>query len=246
MPQLIHSFLDALAHYRRSQGLPSLSVNWGPWGEVGMAATLAGRLKAQGWGIIPTEQGLQALNYLVKNEESAQVGVLPMNWPKFLERLPEITPFLENFQTNITSSQERPALVSQLKATLAHERRTILMEHIRAAIRNVIGLNASTRIEPRQSLFDLGLDSLMAVELRNYLEKSVEHSLRSTLLFDYPTLEALVNYLLQEVLVLEDMSVQQTEDQTTSTQVFEELPEEEADILLASKYEELSKLLGNI
>ncbi|OBQ19025.1 type I polyketide synthase [Anabaena sp. AL93] len=241
-----NTFLDALAHYRRSQGLPSLSVNWGPWGEVGMAATLAGRLKAQGWGIIPTEQGLQALNYLVKNEESAQVGVLPMNWPKFLERLPEITPFLENFQTNITSSQERPALVSQLKATLAHERRTILMEHIRAAIRNVIGLNASTRIEPRQSLFDLGLDSLMAVELRNYLEKSVEHSLRSTLLFDYPTLEALVNYLLQEVLVLEDMSVQQTEDQTTSTQVFEELPEEEADILLASKYEELSKLLGNI
>ena len=120
------------------------------------------------------------------------------------------------------------------------------MDHVRSIIRNVIGLNASTRIEPRQSLFDLGLDSLMAVELRNYLEKSVEHSLRSTLLFDYPTLEALVNYLLEKVLVLEDMSVQQTEDQTTPTQLFEELPEDEADILLASKYEELNQLLGNI
>ncbi|WP_341737261.1 SDR family NAD(P)-dependent oxidoreductase [Microcoleus sp. CAWBG640] len=241
-----NAFLDGLAHYRRSQGLPSLTINWGPWGEVGMAAAFASRLKAQGWGIIPTEQGLQALNYLVKNEDCDQVGVLPMNWSKFLERLPKITPFYENFQTTVTPSEERPALVSQLKATLANERRTILMDHVRSTIRNVIGLNASTRIEPRQSLFDLGLDSLMAVELRNYLEKSVEHSLRSTLLFDYPTLEALVNYLLQEVLVLEDMSVQQTEDQTTSTQVFEELPEEEADILLASKYEELNKLLGNI
>nr|AIU56842.1 anatoxin-a synthetase E polyketide synthase [Cuspidothrix issatschenkoi RM-6] len=241
-----NAFVDGLAHYRRSQGLPSLSINWGPWGEVGMAATLTGRLKAQGWGIIPTEQGLQALDYLIKNEDCDQVGLLPMNWPKFLERLPKITPFLENFQTNITPSQERPALVSQLKATLAHERRTILMDHVRSIIRNVIGLNASTRIEPRQSLFDLGLDSLMAVELRNYLEKSVEHSLRSTLLFDYPTLEALVNYLLEKVLVLEDMSVQQTEDQTTPTQLFEELPEDEADILLASKYEELNQLLGNI
>ncbi|ARV59084.1 polyketide synthase [Nostocales cyanobacterium HT-58-2] len=242
-----NAFLDALAHYRRSQGLPSLSINWGPWGEVGMAATLASRLKAQGWGIIGTEQGLQALDHLVKNEDSAQVGVLPMNWSKFLERLPENRPFFENFQTVVKPSEERPALLSQLKATLAHERRTILMEHIRSAIRNVIGLNASTRIEPRQSLFDLGLDSLMAVELRNYLEKSVECSLRSTLLFDYPTLEALVNYLLQEVLTLADISAEQTEeDQTTSTQVFEELPEEEADILLASKYEELSKLLGNI
>ncbi|WP_041233336.1 type I polyketide synthase [Cylindrospermum stagnale] len=242
-----NAFLDGLADYRRSQGLPSLSINWGPWGEVGMAATFASRLKAQGWGIIPTEQGLQALDHLVKNEDSAQVGVLPMNWSKFLERLPENRPFFENFQTIVTPSEEGPALLSQLKATLANDRRTILMEHVRSTIRNVIGLNASTRIEPRQSLFDLGLDSLMAVELRNYLEKSVEHSLRSTLLFDYPTLEALVNYLLQQVLVLEDMSVQQTdEDQTTPSQVFEELPEEEVDILLASKYEELNKLLGNI
>ncbi|NEQ87682.1 MAG: acyl carrier protein, partial [Moorea sp. SIO2I5] len=102
-------------------------------------------------------------------------------------------------------------------------------------------------IEARQSLFNLGLDSLMAVELRNNLEKSTEHSLRSTLLFDYPTLEALVNYLLQEVLILEDTSAQTADDETTtSSQVFEELSEEEADILLASKYEKLNRLLGNI
>ncbi|NEO98263.1 MAG: SDR family NAD(P)-dependent oxidoreductase [Symploca sp. SIO2E9] len=243
-----NAFLDALAHYRRSQSLPSLSINWGPWGEVGMAATLTSRLQAQGWGIISPEQGLQALDHLVKSGDSSQVGVLPMNWSKFLERLPEKIPFLENFQTTMVApSQEQPALLSQLKATLVHERRTTLMEHVRSAIRKIIGLNASTRIEPRQSLFDLGLDSLMAVELRNYLEKSIEHSLRSTLLFDYPTLEALVNYLLQEVLVLEDMSAQQTEEEiTTSSQVLEELPEEELDTLLASQYEKLNKLLGNI
>ncbi|NER45701.1 MAG: SDR family NAD(P)-dependent oxidoreductase [Symploca sp. SIO1A3] len=243
-----NAFLDALAHYRRAQGLPSLSINWGPWGEVGMAATLANRLKAQGWGIIDPEQGLQALNHLVKHSDSPQVGVLPMNWSKFLERLPGNRPFLENFQTTIaTPAQEQPALLSQLKATLANERRTILMEHVRDTIRKIIGLNASTRIESRQSVFDLGLDSLMAVELRNNLEKSTEHSLRSTLLFDYPTLEALVNYLLQDVLVLEDVSDQQTnEDIATSSQEFEELSQEEAESLLASKYEKLNKLLGNI
>ncbi|WP_293116925.1 SDR family NAD(P)-dependent oxidoreductase [Moorena sp. SIO3E8] len=243
-----NAFLDGLANYRRAQGLPSLSINWGPWGEVGMAAKLSSRLKAQGWGIISPQQGLPALDYLVKHGDSPQVGVLPMNWSKFLERMPENWPFWDNFQTNIVkSSQEQPALLDQLKATLAHERRTMLMEHVRSAIRKIIGLNASTRIEARQSLFNLGLDSLMAVELRNNLEKSTEHSLRSTLLFDYPTLEALVNYLLQEVLILEDTSAQTADEETTtSSQVFEELSEEEADILLASKYEKLNRLLGNI
>ncbi|AOX03124.1 polyketide synthase [Moorena producens PAL-8-15-08-1] len=243
-----NAFLDGLANYRRAQGLPSLSINWGPWGEVGMAAKLSSRLKAQGWGIISPQQGLPALDYLVKHGDSSQVGVLPMNWSTFLERMPENWPLWENFQTNIVkSSQEQPALLDQLKATLAHERRTILMEHVRSAIRKIIGLNASTRIEPRQSLFNLGLDSLMAVELRNNLEKSTEHSLRSTLLFDYPTLEALVNYLLQEVLIIEDTSAQTADEETTtSSQVFEELSEEEADILLASKYEKLNRLLGNI
>ncbi|NEP57546.1 MAG: alpha/beta fold hydrolase [Symploca sp. SIO2G7] len=134
-----------------------------------------------------------------------------------------------NFQNPEKSSsatlfEEQPTLLSQLKATLADERRTILIEHLCFAIRKIIGLNDSTRIEPQQSLFDLGLDSLMAVELRNYLEKTVACSLRSTLLFDYPTLEALVNYLLQEVLVLENISNQQTdEEQTRSTQAIGEL-----------------------
>ncbi len=242
-----NAFLDALAHYRRSQGLPSLSINWGPWGEVGMAATLAGRLKAQGWGIVGTEEGLQALEYLLKYPDNVQVGVLPMNWPKFLERLPVIRPFFQNFQTTVVPSAEKLILLHQLANALPNDRRTVLMEHIRASIRQVIGLSASTRIEPRQSLFDLGLDSLMAVELRNHLEKSVEHSLRSTLLFDYPILEALVDYLLQQILVLDDTSVQEKDEVTiTPTQVFEGIPEEEADILLASKYEELTKMLGNI
>ncbi|NEP01487.1 MAG: hypothetical protein F6K58_23085, partial [Symploca sp. SIO2E9] len=145
---------------------------------------------------------------------------------------PENRLFFEKLrQTALRPSQEQPALVSQLKATLAHERRTILREHIGSGIRKIIGLNISTRIEPQQSLFDLGFDSLMAVELRNYLEKSLECSLRSTLLFDYPTLEALVNYLLPEVLVLEDMSTQQKEeDKARSTQVLGELSLEPAEI----------------
>jgi myxalamid-type polyketide synthase MxaB len=62
-------------------------------------------------------------------------------------------------------------------------------------VAQTLGLKDGQKLEMRQPLFDLGLDSLMAVELKNRLESSLQTSLSSTLLFDYPTLEALVEYL---------------------------------------------------
>ncbi|MDE5120758.1 MAG: type I polyketide synthase, partial [Trichodesmium sp. St19_bin1] len=67
--------------------------------------------------------------------------------------------------------------------------------HIRSMVAQTLGLKDGQKLEMRQPLFDLGLDSLMAVELKNRLESSLQTSLSSTLLFDYPTLETLVEYL---------------------------------------------------
>ena len=75
-----------------------------------------------------------------------------------------------------------------------------LASYLRTEIATVLGLRGEMTFDPRTRLFEFGLDSLMAVELKNRLEVRLVCNLRSTLLFDYPTLEALTGYLLQSVL----------------------------------------------
>ena len=86
-----NAFLDALAHHRRALKLPALSINWGSWDEVGMAARLKAsegqRWSAAGIGWIGVDQGLATLERLIL-EDRVQAAVLPIDWPKFFERIP--------------------------------------------------------------------------------------------------------------------------------------------------------------
>ncbi|MEI2579701.1 type I polyketide synthase [Scytonema sp. PRP1] len=197
-----NAFMDALAHYRQFLGLPGLSINWGPWIEAGMAAELDSknqhRLAELGLGSIRSTQGLQILGELLRQNKT-QVVVQPMNWSKFLQQAS--TPLFENFaQASGQRLEQQPELLQQLKATPAHKRRDLLATYVRSQVAKVLGMSSPEQILPRQRLFDLGIDSLSAVELKNRLDSALGRSLRSTLIFDYPTLDALVEYLALEVL----------------------------------------------
>ena len=86
-----NAFLDALAHHRRWEKRPALSVNWGSWAEVGMAARLkeseSRRWSAAGVGWIDPDRGLETLEQLLLDGRP-QAGVLPIDWPKFFQRIP--------------------------------------------------------------------------------------------------------------------------------------------------------------
>ena len=159
-----------------------------------MAAGLASRLTAQGVDMIAPEDGLQVLgNFLQKS--SVQVGVLPLNG-HFTGRMN--SPYFEAL-TSHSQEAHAPHFLKQLESAPVNKRRRLLKGYLHSEVRDVLGLSPHSNIETRHRLFDLGLDSLMAVELKNRLEKSLERTLRSTLLFDFPTLEALENYLSQEL-----------------------------------------------
>ncbi|NET03815.1 MAG: amino acid adenylation domain-containing protein [Symploca sp. SIO2B6] len=202
-----NAFLDSLAHHRQALGLPCLTVNWGAWAQTGMVTDLSEahqrRLKEWGMDFIIPQQGLQMLGQLLQ-QQAVQVSVMPVNWSKWLGRFPTTPPFYKNVQPSKSIEPKQLDFGEQLEALPPSQRRGLLVEYLRIQVAKTLGVSSPEQIELGQRLFDLGLDSLMAVELRSRLQSSLGCSLRSTLLFDYPTIEALVDYLAQEVLSLEE------------------------------------------
>jgi len=198
--------LDALAHVRQAQGLPALSVAWGAWAQGGMATQLAATghdpWSERGLGRIEPAEGFQRLERLLR-EGGAHAVVLPIDWTRFLSRLPKGID--EGFFAALSARAPAdppaaPADVSvagRIRALPAGQRQNALMAHLAERALHVVGLEAGTVIDPNRALKEFGLDSLMAVELRNALTRSMGKPLPATLLFDYPNLGVLASYLMR-------------------------------------------------
>jgi malonyl CoA-acyl carrier protein transacylase len=203
-----NAFLDTFTYYRQAQGLPALSINWGPWAEIGMASRtpqVIERLNKMGMGAIAPEQGLQIFEKLFSEPLVSQIGVIPIKWAQFRQEKWAASPFFTDFVAMHDSSVEQPVkldFLKQLEKAPANQYRELLIAHVCVLVAKTLGLGSPTQIEREQRLIDLGLDSLMAIELRSHLQSSLKCSLRSTLLFDYPTVETLVDYLLSEVITV--------------------------------------------
>jgi len=167
-----NAFMDTTAHYRQSLGLPGLSINWGPWSGVGMAANLENRFSAQGINPIEINQGLQIFGELLP-QEIGQVGVLSVNWPKFLSCSPLKLPL---FSEQVQESQEseglptsKYSLVSEWQQASSNEDRLLLLRvYLQGITAKILGISPE-QINLDQSLRTLGFDSLMAVEMRTKL-----------------------------------------------------------------------------
>ena len=199
--------LDALAQARRRLGLTALSVAWGAWTGVGMAARQAAgghdTWAARGLGAIQPAEGFSLLERLLR-EDLAHAVVMPIDWTRFLAR--RDLGGDEEFFAAVAPHTGAPPLVAatappqgsaaiRLKALPAAQRRDALMAHLAERTRHVLGLDADMSLDAGAALKDAGLDSLMAVELRNLLNRESPQALPVTLLFDYPTLDALADYL---------------------------------------------------
>ena len=251
-----NAFMDSLINYRRNQGLPGLSINWGAWSEIGMAAKLDSRqqkrMAESGFATIAPQQGLQILGDLL-TQGATQVGVSPINWTKFLQQFSQGNqpPLVNNFVTQPpviveeSSPTEDLSLLQQLQETIVSERENLLIARIQDEVVKVLQFDSSYRPNPRSGFFDMGMDSLMSVELKNQLEKIVGSSLPSALTFEYSTIEALAQYLLEKVISLE---VVETVEETPEVEPVEDFVD---DILQLSEAElsdmvdkELEELLG--
>ncbi|MEZ4727508.1 MAG: SDR family NAD(P)-dependent oxidoreductase [Caldilineaceae bacterium] len=237
-----NAILDAFVHYRRAQGLPALTINWGPWAEIGAAAELMRShqpsLSAQGISAIAPQQGIQAFAYLL-TQEATQVGVVPLNWPKFLSTTKSAdayySAFVQSVSAPVVAAAAQPVhLRQQLTTTTGAERSHLLLQHLRTAIAKVLRLPTPEQLDLRQGMMEMGMDSLMAVELRNHLGRTLEHPLPSTLIFDYPTLELLHGYLVSELFGAEPEEEPQQPEVTPATDInADDLSDDDIATLLA-------------
>jgi myxalamid-type polyketide synthase MxaE and MxaD len=171
-----NAFLDALAHHRRARGQPALSINWGAWAGKGFAASvggkrLAARLALHGINSITPERALGVLRRLI-GQNATQVVAVPVDWKTYRDASPagSASPLLSELtREDAELAQPAPATSKRRDALLAAEpgeRRHLLQSYLSEQVARALGLSPS-RLDLQQPLSHLGLDSLMAVELRN-------------------------------------------------------------------------------
>jgi NADPH:quinone reductase-like Zn-dependent oxidoreductase/NADP-dependent 3-hydroxy acid dehydrogenase YdfG len=255
-----NAFLDALAHHRRWQKLPALSVNWGSWAEVGMAARLkeseSRRWSAAGVGWIEPARGMETLEQLVA-EGHTQAGVLPIDWPKFFERIPSgsepawLLDIAREARAGGSAAESGPpVLLEKLKSVTPGERLEVALAYIRQQAARVLAMDDANLPDPRRTLNEVGFDSLTGVEFCNRVGRSIGQHLNPAVLFDYPTLEAFAGYVVRDVLHLESEAVVQSPpataeeaDDETRQQVLadvEVMSEAEMDALVTQQLEKLA------
>jgi acyl carrier protein len=177
------AFLDALAYHLRASGRPALSIDWGAVSETGFGATPEGLKVHEYWeshGIqrITPKQVLAALDQLIPQNIS-QLGVIKLDWHLLHQFYPQMAdlPLVTYLAAEArgastdagTTGQEESTIIQALLHVAEEERRQLLETYFREQVAAVLRLPAA-KLDVQQSLTALGLDSLMAIELKNRVE----------------------------------------------------------------------------
>ncbi len=186
-----NQFLDALASYCQAQGYPAQSINWGPWLGSGMATAEAQDwLQRTGVGPLAPALAIQALSYLLQAGPS-QIVVANVNWSVFkqLYETKRSRPFLAAIKTTNQTRLEAQSLQVQSDSTQ-------LPESIKRIVVTSLGFDQSHDLDPETPLSDLGIDSLMAVELRNQIIREFKVDLPIRSFVDGASVSSIVQTLL--------------------------------------------------
>ncbi len=214
-----NAFLDGLAWRLRERGVAGISVNFGPW-SAGMADEQArARLAQRGVRTLSPADALAGMADLMAAASAhgaAQGVVARIDWARFLPLYSQAgrRPFLAELEREVPTQTTgvgsstlagKTQLVEQLTHAPAQRRRKLLVDYLRQAVAEVTRVDAA-EIREDAGFFDLGMDSLMAIELRQRIEQGVGKEIPATLAMDYPRLSDVADYLLGDVLGLGERS----------------------------------------
>ncbi|WP_342669645.1 type I polyketide synthase [Streptomyces vietnamensis] len=205
-----NAFLDALAHRRRAEGLPAVSLAWGLWEETSaLTGTLDDkdlrRLARTGVAAMPTAEALTLLDEALTATRPALVPVR-LDLAGLTTSGAEVPALLRSLVRKPARRRARAgtaagaaSLADRLGPLPEAERRRVLLDLVREHAAVVLGESSPAAIGPNRAFKELGSDSLTSVELRNRLKTATGLRLPATLVFDHPTPAAIADYLYGEL-----------------------------------------------
>ena len=204
-------FLDGLAAYRRGQSLPGCSLAWGPWAGAGMATPeVQATLMTMGIRALLPEDALALQTYLLEID-AQQMTVADLEWSRLrtLYDLAKPRPFFSALPKAEAKNQEEApfavdgtAVRQQSAAPIDVTSVAALYTLLQEQLATVLHLPTPEHVDHHQGFADLGMDSLMALEFKQRLERRLAVTLPATVAFEYPTVQTLADYLAEEVLTL--------------------------------------------
>ena len=218
-----NAFLDAIAHHRRATGQAALTVNWGFWDEVGMVARsqreIGRGFAPQGMYSFSPQQGLAALAQLLR-EGAIQTAVIPADWPEWWQFHPraaqsslfadllQIETGMEGDDSAQQLAEEPTISRAAVRAASESERPQIIEEFLKEQLSRVLRIS-SDELNVHQPLNNLGIDSLMAVELRNHVQASLDIVIPVAQLLQDPSIAQLAQNILEQLeeIVPQDMAI---------------------------------------
>ncbi|WP_437759716.1 non-ribosomal peptide synthase/polyketide synthase [Sorangium sp. So ce1389] len=206
-----NAFLDALAPWMRAQGRSALSIDWGAWAEVGMAAkqeNRGGRLASRGILGMAPERALGALGRLLR-ADAAHVGVMAIDWRELAQHDPVsgASALLERLMRDddrlaLAGAPQQDSVLAEIRETTdAEERRRKVEAHVRKLTMAVLRVPES-RLTAGQRLSSLGFDSLMALELKGRVERDLGVALPMVRFLEGPSTGELAAQLLDALQIV--------------------------------------------
>lgn len=198
-----NAFLDHLAKLRHQAGLPATAINWGPWAEVGMLESdpiAKEHLAKQGFGLVSADYAFKAMAIAV-NSGKPQISIMDWDWQTYLEQAPWLTSLfarLPKNQQQDNSSVNKVAsndVIGKLTGLSSADRSTQITHWIEESVRHTLGFSKEQSLDFEKPLTDLGLDSLLAVQLRNLLSKTIQLNLPVSLAFNHPTISEMIVFI---------------------------------------------------
>ena len=236
-----NAYLDFLAFFRKGLGLPATAIGWGRLGQVGWAARnreVARHLESIGILGLRTRQALGLLGRLLR-EGTTHAAILKIDWQRWQSltssdwvpgRIRQLVE--DEFQGLAVSGIESTARQNLLAAPVG-ERLAMMESLLRDRLAQVLGTTADN-LNMERPVTELGLDSLMGIELRNWIEKELRTNLPSVELLRGPSIARLAELLVQSLNSSRVTEIESSQDQQKDVlEELENLSEEEVDALLA-------------
>ncbi len=209
-----NTFLDSLAHYRRSKNLPALSISWGAWGEVGTVAntTLQEQLKQNGLNTMSVKQSFNCLEYLLNtNLQESHFGVFDVNWNKLLQTYPEnqLSSYFKDVISVSYSQQQKTTedrLIQQQHTLLenvksaknVNQSLNFIKEYLKQKVSVLLRISPD-KVPLEKDLLHLGIDSLMFLDLLNNLNQLLQVQVKPNELMSDLNINAISHYLLKAI-----------------------------------------------